>query len=105
MEKYNSDPVVNACAYTLVHAPGFVRYGSKPMRELAEGNSALLAKIENHLRSFEDAVAYPPNQVFIGNLAPDHLLDIEPPWYAHPLEGACRFGAFGEIMPEAETCP
>ncbi len=97
-----SDPVIQACAYALVHVPGFVRYGSKPTREIAEGAEAVLTVIEKHLRSFDEAVAYPPNQVFIGNLHPDGLKDIEEPWSKHLLKDASRFGPFGEIMPEEE---
>jgi len=54
------------------------------------------------LRSFKEAVEYPPNQVFIGNLHPDGLNDIEQPWYEHLLKGASRYGAYGEMMPEEE---
>jgi betaine reductase len=85
-----------------MHTPGFVRYGSKPFREVAAGAEGLLADIDKHLRSFMAAVEYPPNQVFIGNMAPDELNDIEQPWYEHPISGASRHGPFGEIMPEAE---
>jgi betaine reductase len=97
-----SDPVVKSCAYALIHTPGFVRYGSKPFREATAGAEALLADIDRHLRSFEAAVEYPPNQVFIGNMAPDELNDIKQPWYEHPIAGASRHGPFGEIMPEEE---
>ena len=75
------DPVIKSCAYSLIHTPGFVRYGSKPFREVAASAEPLLADIDKHLRSFEAAVEYPPNQVFIGNMAPDRLNDIEQPWY------------------------
>ena len=97
-----SDPIIRACAYVLVHVPSFVRYGSKPTREIAISPEPLLPTIEGHLRSFEEAVEYPPNQVFIGNLHPDRLSDIEQPWYRHLLKGASRHGAYGEIMPEEQ---
>jgi betaine reductase len=97
-----SDPVIKACAYVLVHVPCFVRYGSKPTRDAVNGQALLLPLIEEHLRSFAEAVGYPPNQVFIGNLHPDQLNDIEQPWYEHPLKGASRYGVYGEIMPEEE---
>ena len=58
-------PIIKGCAYALVHTPGFVRYGSKPIREVADSQEPLLPQIEKHLRSFEDAVEYAPNQVFI----------------------------------------
>jgi len=97
-----SDPIIKASAYILVHAPSFVRYGSKPTREIAASPESLLPVIEEHLRSFEEAVGYPPNQVFIGNLHPDRLNEIEQPWYGHLIKGASRHGAYGEIMPEEE---
>lgn len=94
------DPIIKATACTLVHVPGFVRYGSKPTREIAAGGDRVLAAIEAHLRSFRDAVEYPPNQVFIGNLHPDRLNHFETPWTTHPINGAPASGPFGEIIPE-----
>jgi betaine reductase len=97
--------VVKACSYVLVHVPDFVRYGSKPIRdiELKGGPGGELEKaIGGRLRSYADAVAYPPNQVFIGNLHPEALDGIPKPWYGNPLKDASRFGPFGEILPELE---
>ena len=97
--------VVKDCAYVLVHVPDFILYGSKPYRDIqAEGefDGTLQRRIDGAIRSFEEAVAYPPNQVFIGNLHPDVLQTIPQPWYAHPIPGANREGRFGEILPEEE---
>jgi hypothetical protein len=96
------EPIIKTCAYVLVHVPNFVRYGSKPSREIAGSPEPVLPAIEAHLRSFAEAVEYPPNQVYIGNLYPDRLHDIERPWYRHPVNGASRFGPYGEITPEEE---
>ena len=93
--------VLKDCAYVLVNVPGFVRYGSKPMRDLQQ-NPALLPDIERALRSLEQVTAYGPNQVFIGNLRPDELHDLAQPWYTNLLSAAGRQGPFGEIMPEEE---
>jgi glycine/sarcosine/betaine reductase complex component C subunit beta len=93
--------VIKDCASVLVNVPDFVRYGSKPMRDLAE-NPALLPDIERALRTFEQATTYGPNQVFIGNLRPDELHDLPQPWYTNLLNAAARQGPFGEIMPEEE---
>lgn len=95
-----ADPVIKACSHILVHVPAFVRYGSKPVREIENSAAPLLPSIEAHLRSFAEAVAYGPNQVFIGNFHPDRLHDIEQPWHAHPVENASRLGPYGEIMAE-----
>ena len=43
--------VVKDCASVLVNVPDFVRYGSKPMRDLEE-NPALLPDIEHSLLTF-----------------------------------------------------
>ncbi|MDI7258467.1 MAG: glycine reductase [Thermodesulfobacteriota bacterium] len=95
-------PVVKEATYFLAHVPGMVRHGSKPSREIAKEPS-LLKPVLDHLWPFEKAVAYPPNQVFIGNLDPDDLTHkIPPPWYQHLLPDASRWGPFGEIMPEEE---
>jgi len=101
-EKEYSKPVVKGVSYFLAHVPSMVRHGSKPAREIAKDPS-LLPQFLSHLRSFDRAVTYPPNQVFIGNLDPDDLLHTIPsPWYQNPIRGSSRWGAFGEIMPEQE---
>ncbi|MFC1846069.1 glycine/sarcosine/betaine reductase complex component C subunit beta [Chloroflexota bacterium] len=105
MANINTDhtqvPVVKGVSYFLAHVPGLVRHGSKPSRELRH-ESSLLQPIINHLQTFDQAVAYPPNQVFIGNLDPDELLSIKSPWYQNAIQNASRWGEFGEIMPEEE---
>ncbi|MEK7875308.1 MAG: glycine/sarcosine/betaine reductase complex component C subunit beta [Pseudomonadota bacterium] len=93
--------VVKECAFVLVNVPDFVRYGSKPMRDLEE-NPALLPDIERSLRTFEQVIGYGPNQVFVGNMHPDELHDLAQPWYTNLLIAAGRQGPFGEIMPEEE---
>ncbi len=99
--KQNSTPVVKAVSYFLGHVPGMVCHGSKPSREIAR-DPELFKQIVKHLHPYANTVAYPPSQVFIGNLTPDDLLDIPAPWYLNPVAGASRRGEFGEIMPEEE---
>jgi hypothetical protein len=94
-------PVITGVSYFLAHTPSMIRYGSKPYREL-KYEPSLLQPILSHLRTFDKAVAYPPNQVFIGNLDPDELWNIPSPWYKKPIPNAIRWGEFGEIMPEDE---
>jgi hypothetical protein len=97
--------VVKECAYALVHVPNFVRYGSKPIRDIAidaGSGCGLEQRIYSRIRSFEEAVAYPPNQVFIGNMHPDQLHDVPQPWYRHLVADAKKDGPFGEIMPEEQ---
>jgi betaine reductase len=97
----NIKPVVKGVSYFLAHVPSLVRHGSKPSREIIKDPS-ILPPILAHLEDFNQAVAYPPNQVFIGNLDPDNLRGIPSPWYQHPVRNASRKGLFGEIMPEEE---
>ena len=94
-------PVVKGVCYFLAHIPSMIRHGSKPSREL-KNDPSLLTPILGHSRTFAEAVAYPPNQVFIGNVDPDELLRIPSPWYKNPMPNASRWGDFGEIMPEEE---
>ena len=105
MSGYSSNqnvmPVVKGVSYFLAHVPSMIRHGSKPSREI-EKNPSLLTQVLEHLHNYDEAVAYPPNQVFIGNLDPDDLLKISSPWYQNPTPNASRWGPFGEIMPEEE---
>ena len=101
LSSQNVKPVLKGVSYFLAHVPSMVRHGSKPSREI-ETDPSILPPILAHLQDFNQAVAYPPNQVFIGNLEPDDLRQIPSPWYQHPVSNASREGFFGEIMPEEE---
>jgi hypothetical protein len=94
-------PVVRGTRFVLVHAPDLVRYGSKPVRDIPR-QPDLLGTIQDHLRPFESALSYAPNQTFIGGMTPDDLKEIPRPWYDRPLDSATRWGKYGEIMPEDE---
>ncbi|GGJ88799.1 glycine/betaine reductase C [Lentibacillus kapialis] len=94
-------PVVKGASSVIAHTPGLVRHGSKPTRETAK-NDHLLDEILANLRNYEEAVAYPPNQVFIGNMRPDDLNEYARPWTNVKLTDAERFGPSGEIVPEDE---
>ena len=93
-----AQPVISGVRFFLAHTPGLVRYGSKPIRDIARDASALDA-IRAHLRSYEQAAAYPPNRAFLGHVHPDDLASLEKPWYAANGQ-AERWGPHGEIMPE-----
>jgi glycine/sarcosine/betaine reductase complex component C subunit beta len=86
---------VQACSLVLAHAPDLVRHGSKPTREDAAD------QIAANLRTFEEALGYPPHQVFLGNLRPEDLWEIERPWWSQPSE-AKREGPFGVFIDEEE---
>ncbi len=97
----SENPVVKAFAYVLVHTPDFVQYGSKPRREISH-NPELSERIARHLRSFQDAVKYPPNQVFLGNLHPEDLAIHHEPWWKHPIESVNVHGAYGPFISQEE---
>ena len=90
---------LRAAANVLVHVPDLVRYGSKPWREAARNNQAP-GEVFADLRSFDEAVGYPPNQVFIGNLPPEKLNEVPAPWYENSLADASPNATFGEILPQ-----
>jgi hypothetical protein len=92
---------VHGCSLVLAHAPDLVRHGSKPTRELAADRDGLLERITGALRSYDDALGYPPHQVFLGNLRPDALWKIDRPWWHHPADPR-REGAFGVFIDEAD---
>jgi betaine reductase len=94
-------PVVKGASYFLGHVPGLVRYGSKPSRDVAV-DPTLVPQLLGHLWTFDQAVSYPPNQAFIGNIDPDELRRLPGPFHLNPLLNVSRFGPFGEIMPEDE---
>ncbi len=91
--------VVSGAVAVLAHTPGLVRHGSKPSRELPQ-DEELRERFLASLRSFDDAVAYPPHQAYIGKLHPRELP--ERPWVESPQEDAPRFAPRGELMPERE---
>jgi betaine reductase len=91
--------VLKGAACLLVHTPGLVRHGSKPSRELP-ASEPLPAEYLRALRSYPAAVAYAPNQAFVGNLHPDALADVPAPWWGHPSEAAEADGPYGSILPE-----
>lgn len=97
-------PVVKGTSYILVHAEDMVIHNgtTQSTERVINPDSEYLKKLPNHLRSFEEAVNYMPNQVYIGNMKPEDLREHKQPWYDKPLENASRNGKYGEIMPEDE---
>src|SRR5215468_8939507 len=93
-------PVIRGVRFFLAHTPGLVRYGSKPSRDIAR-DATVAATIGAHLRSYEAAVAYPPNRAFLGHIHPDTLSALPKPWFTSDGPGV-RWAAHGELMPEEE---
>lgn len=88
-----SGAAIHGCSLVLAHAPDLVRHGSKPTREGVD--------LAGSLRTYEEALGYAPHQVFIGNLHPDALWEIERPWWRNPVEPR-REGPFGTVIPQRE---
>ncbi len=95
-----TQPVIQGVRYSLAHTPGLVRHGFKPSMDISK-TPAILNDISSHLRSYQDAISYPPNQAFLGSLYPDDLWGIERPWFNHNGEGQRR-QPHGELIPEEE---
>ena len=95
-----TQPVIKGVRYSLAHAPGLVRYGHKPSLDISR-DPRTLARITSRLRTFENAVSYPPNRAFLGEIYPDDLRHYDRPWFRH--DGAeARILPYGEIIPEKE---
>jgi len=96
--------VLKGSSFVLVHSPDMLLHSgtTQTTERIVNPASEYLVKLPEHLRSFDDVVAYLPNQVYIGSKTPDDLAAAGATWYDKPLAGAGRFGPFGEIMPQDE---
>ena len=96
--------VIKGASYVLVHTPDMVFYNgtTQTTEKIVNPESEYLKELSKHIRSYEDAVSYWPNQTYIGNAHPDELAKVEFPFYDKKKEGADRFGKYGEIMPQEE---
>ena len=94
---------IKGASYVMVHAPDLlIHNGSTQVgARLENPEHEYLKAIPNHLRTFEEAVNYPPNQVYIGNLSHNDLASIPEPWYKDAKKASAK-GPFGEIMSQAE---
>ncbi len=96
--------VAKAAGYVLVHTPDMILHNgtTQTVEKRSNPNSEYLKQLPNHLRSYEEVVSYPPNQVYIGSMKPEELQNYEMPWYDKKVEGGKREGKLGEIMPQDE---
>ena len=96
-------PVIKAAAYAMIHSPHvLLEHGTTiTMEKLTNPDSLYLKSLSRHLRTFAEAVNYPPNQTYIGNLSLEQLQDIPRPWYL-TRENFPAQGKWGEIVDEAE---
>lgn len=95
--------VLKGASYFLAHTPDMVIHNgtTQTTQKKIDPDSSYLKDIGGSIRGYEACVAYPPNQVYIGNMTPAELAALPMPWHDKRVE-AKRQGAFGEIMPEDE---
>ncbi len=96
--------VAKAAGYVLVHTPDMILHNgtTQTTEMLVNPDSEYLKQVPKNIRSYEEVVSYPPNQVYIGSLKPEELKEYEAPWVGQKMEGATRDGKLGEIMPQDE---
>lgn len=99
-----SYPVLKGAGYALIHTPDMIIHNgtTQTTEKIVNPDSEYLKKLPNYIRSYEEALNYAPNQVYIGNMTPQDLRKLEMPWFDKDVEKAERFGKFGEIMPQDE---
>ncbi|MDI6601095.1 MAG: glycine/sarcosine/betaine reductase complex component C subunit beta [Thermoanaerobacteraceae bacterium] len=95
-------PVIKAASYILVHTPNIMIEGGTTQQLERDSQSDYMDQALKHIRSFQEAVLYAPNQAYIGNITPEVLENIPRPWYKNPLDNSSRYSKHGEIMPEDE---
>ncbi len=95
---------IKATSYCLNHTPelGFL-YGTTPYLEHKEGQSgSFIFEIPKLDQSYDDVCRYAPNLAYIGALPVEDLDAKQSPMYENLEASACRYGKYGEIMPEDE---
>lgn len=99
-----NNAVIKAAGYVLVHTQDMIMQNgtTQTVERLNNPESEYLKAVPKHLRKFDEVVNYAPNQVYIGNMTPEELGEIEKPWFDKDVPNATRVGKFGEIMPQEE---
>ena len=96
--------VIKGASYILAHTPDMVLWNgtTQTTERIVNPESEYLKELPAHIRTFDQALAYWPNQVYIGNKTPDELAQILQPWYDKTCEVNARYGKFGQMMPQEE---
>ena len=96
--------VIKGTGYVLVHTPDMVIHNgaTQTTERIVNPESEYLKALPAHLRKFENVVNYWPNQVYIGNKTPEDLAAVPQPWHDKACDCTCRYGKFGQIMPQEE---
>ncbi len=98
-----ANAVIKGGAYCLIHTPDMVEHNgtTQTVEKVVNPESEYLKNLDKSLRTYEEVLAYPPNQVYIGNNHPEELRNLEMPWVNTKWE-AKREGKFGCILPQDE---
>lgn len=93
--------VIRQVGYILAHAPNLLMWHGSAAQQarLQNPDEPWLVAIPDHLRTLEQAVSYPPNQCYIGNLSPAQLAATPKPWTQSDYAGGPR-SDWGEIYSE-----
>ena len=77
-----ANAVLKGAGYFLAHTPSMVfRNGTTATTEMiVNKDSEFLKEGPKHLRTYEQAVNYLPNQVYIGNISAKELKEVPKPW-------------------------
>lgn len=95
--------VIKGISYILAHTPDIlVQHGAVQVATRKRNpQDPYLQQLQDHLRPYNEVVAYPANQCYIGNIMPEALTDLSQPWYEHKAD-AERLGKYGDILSEEE---
>ncbi len=95
---------IRGASYCLNHTPELAfHYGNTPSTERhSKPDSEFLANLPKFVQSYDEAVRYAPNLVYIGALGVESLPNKTAPMYKNLEEKGSRSGVYGEIMPEDE---
>ena len=96
--------VIKGTGYILVHTPDMVLHNgtTQTTERIVNPEGEYLKELPGHIRSYEDVLAYYPNQVYIGSVTPDELAEVPQPWHDKVCPITNRYGQFGQIMPQEE---
>ena len=96
--------VIKGTGYILAHAPDMMLHNgtTQTIERIVNPDGEYLKQLPKHIRSFEETLAYYPNQVYIGSVTPEELSKVPQPWHDKTCPVSERYGKFGQIMPQEE---
>ena len=96
--------VIRGAGYFLAHTPDMVLHNgtTQTTERIVNPDGEYLKQLPNHLRTWEQVLAYYPNQVYIGNKTPQDLAEIPQPWFDKTCDVTDRYGRYGQMMPQEE---